>query len=206
MSKTKKGHYIDNVRFSEESAKHAALFRKNRELGVPPPKMNDYLGRCILLLANKIVAMPAYSGYSFKEEMVSDGIEICLRYFYNYNPEVISERTGQPSAGAHSFFTQIICRRFFKTRSENKLQMYIKQRYIAESDDNFTESQSQDTEECGEALKEILGEMSGSNFIEYDEKMAIKKKELKDKQVAKKKLKEVDLIKEDVVLPLAEFF
>jgi hypothetical protein len=206
MSKSVKKHYIDNVRFSEESARHAALFREHRKLGLSPPKMNDYLGRCILLLANKIVAMPAYSGYSFKEEMVSDGIEICLRYFYNYNPEVISERTGQPSAGAHSFFTQIICRRFFKTRSENKLQMYIREKFIAESDDHFADMQSHDEPEHQEALKDILEEMSGDAYIAFDQKQAIKKAELREKQIAKKRLKEVDLVKEEVVLPMDEFF
>jgi hypothetical protein len=204
MSNPSKKNYIDNVRFSKEAAKHAELFRYNRANGLAPPKMNDYLGKCILLLATKISSMPCFSGYSFRDEFVSDGIEIAIRYFYNYNPEVISERTGKPSAGAYAFFSQIMIRRFFKTRQENKLQMFIREKYIASSDDSFADMQGQDAEEHSEALKEVLGEMSGHGYIEHDTKVAIKKAELKAKQLTKKELNMV--AKLDTVLPMAAFF
>ena len=206
MSKTSKKHYIDNEKFSIESAKHAELFRKNRELGVPPPRMSDYLGSCLLLLATKIASMPSFAGYSFREEFISDGVEIAIRYFYNFDPTKISDRTGVASAGAHSFLSQIMIRRFFKTRQENKLNMFLKEKFIAESDDLFAEVQLQDEAEHSEALKEVLAEMSGNGYVAFDEKQKIKKAELKQKQLAKKQLLHVDVIKEDVVLPMAEFF
>lgn len=206
MSRTSKKHYIDNVKFSEESAKHAALFRENRELGLPPPRMSDYIGNCLLLLATKIASMPSFSGYTYRDEFISDGVEIAIRYFYNFDPTKISDRTGVASAGAHSFFSQIMIRRFFKTRSEHKLNMFLKEKFIVESDDLFAEVQLQDEAEHSEALKEVLAEMSGNGYVAFDEKQKIKKAELKAKQTAKKQLLHIDEVKEDVVLPLAEFF
>ncbi len=203
MSKVKK-HYIDNEKFSEESAKHAALFREHRANGLPPPMMSNYLGSCVLLLATKIANMPSFSGYSFKQEMVSDAIEIAIRYYYNYNPEVLSERTGQPSAGAHAWLTQVMVRRMFKTRSEFKLQLFVKQKYISESEECFVDTQNHDDAQHAEGLKDVLLEMSGLDFVEYDQKQATKKAELKAKQLTKKELNAV--VKLDAILPMAAFF
>jgi DNA-directed RNA polymerase specialized sigma24 family protein len=51
-------------------------------------------------------------------EMVSDGIENCLQYIHNFNPE--------KSQNPFAYFTQIIWYAFLRRISKEKKQMYIK--------------------------------------------------------------------------------
>ena len=200
-NKQEKKHYIDNVKFSEEAAKYVEEYNYAKDNGLVKPKLNEYLGKCILLLANKVSNMPSFNSYSYKDEMVSEAIEIAVRYFHNYRNDVISKRTGKPTAGAHTYFTTIMANRMYKCRADHKLQMFIKEKYISESSDLFVEIQSQDEKEYSESLKEILDEMSGCQYLEYDLKLAEKKEE--QKKIQNKSPKKV---KEKIELPLDEFF
>ena len=211
MTSKPKKHYIDKEKFNEETSKYVKLYNECVKNGLPKPQMNNYLGGCILLLATKISHMPAFSGYSFRDEMVGDAIEICIRYFYKYNEDAISVRTGEKTAGAFSYFQQIIARRMFKRRAEEKVQMFLRQKLIVHSEDRFSAIQEQDEKENVDVLNEILADMSGDDFVEYDIKLAAKKKELKEKKA--KKIADAELLLEDeeveqemAALPLDEFF
>lgn len=211
MTKKIKKHYIDKDKFNQETIKYVNLYNDCVESGLPKPKMNDYLGSCILLLATKVSCMPSFSGYSFRDEMIGDAIEICIRYFHKYREDAISIRTGNQTAGAFAYFTQVIARRMFKRRAEEKVQMFLKQKLIVHSEDSFQKMQEQDEKEHIDVLNEILADMSGDEYVAYDIKLAAKKKELKEKKA--KKLADAELLLEDeevelemASLPLDEFF
>ena len=143
MTKTKK-HYIDKEKFNQETIKYVNLYNDCLENGLPKPQMNDYLGRCIILMSHKISCMPCFSGYSFKEEMIGDAIEICVRYFHKYRADAVSVRTGNQTAGAFAYFTQVIARRMFKRRAEERVQMCLKQKLIVHSEESFQKMQDQE--------------------------------------------------------------
>jgi DNA-directed RNA polymerase specialized sigma24 family protein len=71
-----------------------------------------------MLIAQRLATRPNFSGYMYKEEMVSDGIENCLQYIHNFNPE--------KSQNPFAYFTQIIWYAFLRRISKEKKQMYIK--------------------------------------------------------------------------------
>lgn len=174
VSAKPKEHYIDNVKFTQAATEYSRLYNECVAAGLPKPKLSNYCGECIILLANKISNMNCFNGYSFKDEMISDGIEVVLRYFHKFNPEAISKKTGKKTAGAHAYFTMFIYNAMRNRIKIEKLEMFIRQKYIAQCEDIFIELQEHDAANFNEELKDILKEMSGDEYLEYDEKNKIK--------------------------------
>jgi DNA-directed RNA polymerase specialized sigma24 family protein len=82
------------------------------------PRVPNYIGTCIYQIATRLATKPNFSGYSYKEDMISDGIENCLLYIGNFNPE--------KSKNPFAYFTQIIWYAFLRRIAKEKKQMYIR--------------------------------------------------------------------------------
>lgn len=174
MSKKKKEHYIDNVKFTQAATEYALAYAEAEENNLRPPRISNYCGECIILLAHKIANMNCFNQYTFKDDMISDGIEVCLKYFHKFDPEKISLRTGKKSAGAHAYFTMFVYNAMVNRINIEKEQMYLKQKYIANCEEDFVELQEQDTENFDDELKFLLKEMSGDDYLEYDKRLKVK--------------------------------
>lgn len=111
-------NYINNEDFCEAVIQHNEKCKEAEALGKPKPRLPDYIGICFIKLAEGLARRPNFFGYSFKEEMVADGIENCLQYVHNFNPE----KTKNPFA----YFTQILWWCFVRRIKKEKLQQYIK--------------------------------------------------------------------------------
>ena len=119
MAKRKsKVHYVDNAKFLEEMIE----YRKQYDICInndkPPPQISEYLGSVFLKIAQRLSFRPNFINYAFKDDMISDGIENCLHYIYNFNPE----KSNNPFA----YFTQIIYFAFIRRIQKEKKQLYIK--------------------------------------------------------------------------------
>jgi DNA-directed RNA polymerase specialized sigma subunit len=119
MSQEKpKNHYVDNKSF------YAALIRyKNKKkeaeaLGLPTPKIPEDIGLCIFQIATRLASKGNFVNYSYKDEMISDGIENCINYMHNFDPE----KSNNPFA----YFTRIIYNAFILRIQKEKKQTYIK--------------------------------------------------------------------------------
>ena len=137
MTKRKRSeHYVNNKEFL------AALiaYREEREVaeakGLPRPVIPRYIGECFLKIATHLSFKPNFVNYMFKDDMVSDGIENCVQYIHNFNPE--------KSQNPFAYFTQIIHYAFLRRIQREKRQLEIKNRYLQSSgysevfDDNNT--------------------------------------------------------------------
>ena len=123
MAKTK--HYVNNADFLEALIKYRTeieLAEKNEEEKPPLP---DYIGECFLLIAQRLSYRPNFINYVFKDDMISDGIENCLQYVHNFNPD--------KSQNPFAYFTQIIYYAFIRRIQKEKKQITIKQRMIQEA-------------------------------------------------------------------------
>ena len=100
MADNKDNHYIDNQRFFEEMVAWKKKCKLAEEDGEPKPPINNYIGECFILIATKLSHKANFITYPYREEMVSDGIENCLQYCSNFDPEI--------SNNPFSYFTQII--------------------------------------------------------------------------------------------------
>ena len=86
------------------------------------PKVPEYIGKCILKIANGLSNRPNFINYTYKDEMISDGIENCLQYIYNFDPT--------KSKNPFAYFTQIIYYAFLRRIQAEKKQVHIKNKTI----------------------------------------------------------------------------
>jgi len=147
MAKRKRSeHYVNNKEFL------AALIRYQEDIEIaklqdkPKPQIPRYIGECFLKIANHLSFKPNFVNYMFKEDMISDGIENCVQYIHNFNPE--------KSKNPFAYFTQIIHYAFLRRIQREKRQLEIKNKIIEKSgyqevfDDN--------------------NQIDGSNFSDYN--------------------------------------
>jgi len=148
MAKRKRSeHYVNNKEFLAALIK----YREDKEIaeikGLPKPVIPRYIGDCFLKIANHLSFKPNFVNYMFKEDMISDGIENCVQYIHNFNPE--------KSQNPFAYFTQIIHYAFLRRIQREKRQLEIKNKIIERSgysevfDDNNT--------------------IDGSNYAEYNQ-------------------------------------
>ena len=93
------------------------------ELGDPQPPVTNYIGECFLKIANHLSYRPNFINYTYRDEMISDGIENCLQYCGNFNPE--------KSKNPFAYFTQIIYYAFLRRIAKEKKQQHVKHQIIS---------------------------------------------------------------------------
>ena len=123
--KKKKVHYVDNKAFLAAIVERKELIKEAEAEGEPKPRISNYLGECILKIANHLSYRPNFINYTYKEEMISDGIENSLQYIDNFDPE--------KSKNPFAYFTQIIYYAFIRRIAKEKKQQKIKDRILKRS-------------------------------------------------------------------------
>ena len=120
MARTKKKsiHYVDNAKFLEAMKEWKDQCRDAEETGDEKPRISNYIGECFLKIANGLSYRPNFINYTYRQEMISDGIENCLQYIHNFDPD--------KSKNPFSYFTQIIYYAFIRRIQKEKKQAHIK--------------------------------------------------------------------------------
>lgn len=122
-----KPHYVDNKLFSLSVVEYVEECNKAKQEGKEVPKVTDYIAKCFIKISEGLSHRPNFVRYTYREEMVMDGVENCLRAIGNYNIETAT-RTGRPNA--FSYFTQICYFAFIRRITKEKKQQDIKFRFI----------------------------------------------------------------------------
>jgi len=122
-----KPHYVNNRDFSEAVFDYAMEARAAKESNSDMPVVTDYIASCFIKIAEGLSHRPNFVRYTYREEMVMDAVENCLRAIGNYNIEAAT-RTGKPNA--FSYFTQICYFAFIRRITKEKKQQDIKFKYI----------------------------------------------------------------------------
>ena len=160
----KKEHYVNNKEFLAAMVeyKKAVEHAKKKKLDKPP--VTDYIGECFLKIANHLSYRPNFINYTYRDDMISDGIENCLQYLDNFNPET--------SNNPFAYFTQIIYYAFVRRIQKEKKQTVIKQRMIAEANyDDMTLQPGEDRE-----FRNQFTEFLQRNLPLEEDKLPTKKK------------------------------
>ena len=116
MAKTK--HYVNNADFLEALINYRTEIELAEKNGEEKPPLPDYIGECFLLIAQRLSYRPNFINYVFKDDMISDGIENCLQYVHNFNPD--------KSQNPFAYFTQIIYYAFIRRIQKEKKHLYVK--------------------------------------------------------------------------------
>ena len=122
-----KPHYVDNKKFSLAVVDYVESVNEARDKSKDIPKVTDYIARCFIKIAEGLSHRPNFVRYTYREEMVMDAVENCLRAIGNYNIETAT-RTGRPNA--FSYFTQICYFAFIRRITKEKKQQDIKFKFI----------------------------------------------------------------------------
>ncbi len=123
----KKAHYINNKEFSLAVVDYVTLANEAKAKDKPVPKVTNYIASCFLKISEGLSHRPNFVRYTYREEMVMDAVENCLRAINNYNIETAT-RTGRPNA--FSYFTQICYFAFIRRIAKEKKQQDIKFKFI----------------------------------------------------------------------------
>ena len=125
MAEKKKAHYVSNKDFLAAMIEWKDRVRAAEAEGDERPQVTNYIGECFLKIANHLSYRPNFINYTYRDEMISDGIENCLQYIDNFDPE--------KSKNPFSYFTQIIYFAFIRRITREKKQSLIKDKLLKSS-------------------------------------------------------------------------
>ena len=123
--KAKSEHYVNNKEFLAALIKYRDDVEIAKLRDKTKPVIPRYIGECFLKIANHLSFKPNFVNYMFKEDMISDGIENCVQYIHNFNPE--------KSQNPFAYFTQIIHYAFLRRIQREKRQLEIKNKILEKS-------------------------------------------------------------------------
>jgi hypothetical protein len=130
MKPQDKPHYVNNRDFSYAVVDYVTILNEARDAGNELPIVPDYIASCFLKIAEGLSHKSNFIRYTYREEMVMDAVENCLKAIENYNLEAAT-RTGKPNAFA--YFTQISWYAFLRRIAKEKKQQDVKIKYMTQS-------------------------------------------------------------------------
>lgn len=139
-------HYVNNKEFLAALIEYREKVAIAQQKGLPKPRITNYLGECFLKIATHLSFKPNFVNYMFKDDMICDGIENCVQYIHNFNPE--------KSQNPFAYFTQIIHYAFLRRIQKEKKQLEIKNKILEKTgfDEVFVDNNTVD----------------GSNYSDYN--------------------------------------
>jgi len=163
-------HYVNNKDFLAAVVEMKEKVKFAEENGLPKPIISNYIGECILKIATHLSYKPNFIGYSYRDDMILDGIENCIQYIDNFDPS--------KSSNPFAYFTQIIYYAFLRRIAKEKKQSYIKGKLIQQMP--FEAFELQDQDDGGEFHNAYVDFMQQNNtfddFIGRKKEKAAKKK------------------------------
>ena len=177
MAKTKKRsiHYVNNKDFTYAVVDYCTELKQAKENESALPIVPDYIAECFLKISEGLSHKSNFIRYTYREEMVMDAVENCLKAIENYNIEAAT-RTGKPNAFA--YFTQISWYAFLRRIAKEKRQQEIKFKYMVSSGiDAFLDTKNGD----------VISNSVATNFIDglKDRIEKIKEKDVVVKELVK---------------------
>ena len=122
MAKKKSEHYVNNKELLGALIDYRAEVAVAKAKDLPKPRISNYLGECFLKIATHLSYKPNFVNYMFRDDMISDGIENCVQYIHNFDPN--------KSKNPFAYFTQIIHYAFLRRIQKEKKQLEIKTKII----------------------------------------------------------------------------
>jgi len=164
----RKTHYVNNPDLLKCIIQYKKDCRRAKRESLAKPRIPDYIGKCIMLIAENLSHKGNFVSYTFRDEMVADAIENCIMYFDNFDPK--------KSKNPFAYFTQIIYFAFIRRIQKEKKQLYVKyksteQKGVLDEFEQFESDEGGGNNRQYEGLYENISE-----FIDTYEKARLKKK------------------------------
>jgi len=164
-------HYVDNKKFYEALVEYRKKVLEAKENNLEKPRVTEYVGECFLKIATHLSYKANFINYTFKDDMISDGIENCLTAVEKFDPD----RGMNPFA----YFTQITFFAFVRRIQKEKKQQATKYKLLENIDIDSILAHSEGNEEFANSLLEMVRKQV--DFIDIDKRtIPSKKKKVKD--------------------------
>lgn len=168
-----KKHYVNNKDLYAAMVEFKAKVNEAKEQGKQKPRIPHYIGESIMKISTHLAYRPNFANYTFREEMISDGIENCLLYINNFDPA--------KSQNPFAYFTQIIYFAFIRRIQKEKKHLYTKYAAIeyanimGETSDNQAGDTGHNTdikygEWSKEQMEKFMGDFEASKGIKRGKK------------------------------------
>ena len=145
---SKQNHYVNNADFLAALIKYHEDCAIAKKENTQEPDIPNYVGECFLKIAEHLSRKPNFFSYSFRDEMISDGIENCLMYFRNFDPD--------KSKNPFAYFTQIIYFAFLRRIQKEKKQQATKYKLMENIDIDMLIAHSDGNEEFANSIVEMM--------------------------------------------------
>jgi len=153
MKPKDKPHYVNNKEFSQSVVDYCKSVQDASKSGNERPIVTDYIASCFLKIAEGLSHKANFVRYTYREEMVMDAVENCLKAIENYDIDAAT-RSGNPNAFA--YFTQISWYAFLRRIQKEKKQQDIKMKYMAEADiSNFIDDELGDIKQSQPFVEQL---------------------------------------------------
>ena len=125
MTEKNSNHYVDNKVLTEVLTTWSKAAKAAARKKLPQPRIPEYVAECMLKIANRLSAKPGFTNYTYKEDMVGDALESCLRYIHNFNPA--------KSKNAFAYITQIVHNAFIRRIQKEQKQTYVRMKIVQDT-------------------------------------------------------------------------
>lgn len=166
-----KAHYVNNADFLEAIKKYRESVEAAAAEGKDKPRVPEYIGGCLLKIATHLSYKANFINYTYREDMILDGVENCLQYIDNFDPN--------KSSNPFAYFTQIIYYAFIRKIQKEKKQTFVKNKMILEMP--FEAFELQEHDETGEFSNAMMDYLRMNNDADYNAKPEKKTKKKADK-------------------------
>ena len=140
-------HYVDNKKFLQALIEYKAKVDLAKTEGKEIPQVPNYIGECFIKIATHLSYKSNFINYTFRDDMISDGIENCLTAAAKFDPD--------KSSNPFAYYTQIIYFAFIRRIQKEKKQQATKYKMI-ENLDLDSIMQESDNSEVGQQLVDYL--------------------------------------------------
>ena len=178
---TKNEHYVDNKEFLVHMIEYREAIIRAEKAGEVKPRIPDKIGKVFMQIAVHLSYKSNFINYGFREDMISDGIENCIQYIHNFDPD--------KSRNPFAYFTQIIYYAFLRRIQKEKKSLYVKYKSLENSqimDDLMVNKSGDYSRVSTTGFAKLYDNMS--DFIGTFEESLQKKKEAKKITQKKKKV------------------
>jgi hypothetical protein len=169
-----KKNYVNNKEFLKAIVDYKKLCLEAENCGDDLPQIPNYIGECLYEISNRLATKPNFSGYTYKDEMINDGLENAIQALNNFDPE----KSNNPFA----YFTQIIWYAFLRRIDKEKKQMYIRHKVTENSLVMGTAIDKSDGDSGDAAYIDLKNDYMNGFVESYEDKMNTKRKKQRQKR------------------------
>ena len=141
-------HYVDNKKFLQALIEYRSMVDEAEANGRPQPQVPNYIGECFIKIATHLSYKSNFINYTFKDDMISDGIENCLTAVAKFDPS--------KSSNPFAYYTQIIYFAFIRRIQKEKKQQATKYKMIENIDIDQIISQEYGNDEFNNQFMEYV--------------------------------------------------